>query len=523
MWKTIDLFAGAGGLSLGFEMTGEFEIVAAAENNKNARKTYFANHKEGGILTIEDVRGYNFKKLAEDLGGIDVVIGGPPCQGFSNANRQKNHIISQNNSLVKEYFRAIREIMPRAFVMENVSMLSSDTHRFYDSEIDHDEISALGLQMRDDELVITDENYDGLNCFEILSSENSADYRISGDIFQLLNVLYKDRNNDERFSKFLKKNGNRLSKLIKEHLDAGGNDFEILGLILESLRSKSQMLDLMETLGSFIRFQKSFVLIDELKENRIIYKLHQNPGTGKITADVSSYAVIDYVEKILGNKYKTDSDVVNSLWFGVPQERKRFIMIGVRSDLFKKSILFPRVELYKNVKQVTVGQAISDLVAYPVTDNIKESSLLPYLGNEGLSDYEKIMRIGSTGVRNHICPQTRELAQIRFSALKNGENFHKLDPELKKNYTDPGRTQNSIYQKLNPDEPSGTVTNVRKSMWVNPYQNRAISVREAARLQSFPDRFVFEGTKDSQYQQVGNAVPPLMAKGIAECLLENMK
>ena len=161
MLKTVDLFAGAGGLSYGFELTNQFLIVAAAENNKNARQTYVENHKgRGDIIMIPDVRGYNFKILTEKVGRIDVVIGGPPCQGFSNANRQKNHIISMNNSLVKEYFRAIKEIEPRAFVMENVSMLSSDTHRFYDSYCDHEVVEALELDMRDDDLVISEGDYD---------------------------------------------------------------------------------------------------------------------------------------------------------------------------------------------------------------------------------------------------------------------------------------------------------------------------------------------------------------------------
>ena len=75
MLKTIDLFAGAGGLSYGFESTGEFLIVAAAENNKNARKTYIENHKgRNDIRMIPDVRGYDFSALASEFDGIDVVI-----------------------------------------------------------------------------------------------------------------------------------------------------------------------------------------------------------------------------------------------------------------------------------------------------------------------------------------------------------------------------------------------------------------------------------------------------------------
>ena len=78
----------------------------------------------------------------------------------------------------------------------------------------------------------------------------------------------------------------------------------------------------------------------------------------------------------------------------------------------------------------------------------------------------------------------------------------------------------TIYLKLKYDEPSGTVVNVRKSMWVHPAISRALSVREAARLQTFPDSFVFMGTKDSQYQQVGIAVPPILARAIAETVLK---
>ena len=127
-------------------------------------------------------------------------------------------------------------------------------------------------------------------------------------------------------------------------------------------------------------------------------------------------------------------------------------------------------------------------------------------------------------LRNHIITDTRETALERFKALKQGQNFHALDDALKTNtYTDVSRTQNTIYLRLDYDQPCGTVVNVRKSMWVHPVLDRAVSVREAARLQTFPDSFVFCGTKDKQYQQVGNAVPPIMAKAIAKKLAQQLR
>ena len=93
------------------------------------------------------------------------------------------------------------------------------------------------------------------------------------------------------------------------------------------------------------------------------------------------------------------------------------------------------------------------------------------------------------------------------------------DSNLKSTYSDAERTQNTIYMRLKYDEPCGTVVNVRKSMWIHPELDRAISIREAARLQTFPDSFIFEGTKDNQYQQIGNAVPPFLAKEIAKSII----
>ena len=96
MFNTIDLFAGAGGLSLGFMQTKKFDIKVAYEFNPAMQETYKKNHP--GVAVFGDVRDANYAEIKEKYGDIDVVIGGPPCQGFSNANRQKNHAISQNNS-----------------------------------------------------------------------------------------------------------------------------------------------------------------------------------------------------------------------------------------------------------------------------------------------------------------------------------------------------------------------------------------------------------------------------------------
>jgi len=230
MLKTIDLFAGAGGLSLGFKQTGHFRLVAAAEIKEYARETYRHNIPDPGeeFVFIENVVGYDFKSLSRRFDGIDVVIGGPPCQGFSNANRQKTNLISMNNALVKEYFRAIKEIKPRAFVMENVSMLKSSIHRFYDSYIDHDLIKKLNetsadpakplIPMREDKIVMSSRNHDGFDLKAIAENREQLDaLLIPYALFQLLNVLNKNKNNDKRLPTYLQKHTREMCREIDDY------------------------------------------------------------------------------------------------------------------------------------------------------------------------------------------------------------------------------------------------------------------------------------------------------------------
>lgn len=534
MYKAIDLFAGAGGLSYGFLQTHRFSLVAAAEINPNAKATYEANiaHQIPNFVFIDNVVGYDFSRLNAELGGIDIVIGGPPCQGFSNANRQKNHLISMNNGLVKEYFRAIKEIRPLAFVMENVSMLQSAVHRFYESYKDNDEINRLieagyDIPKRQDSIIIADCLFDGID-YDCIAELNIDDLSLPAPLAKLLSVLNKNRKgkNPWRLKSYLDKHQNAICQQIENYVQTIIEPSAIQKTIIQYLQIIQQSIETADmemcadALEKIVKMQKMLSNIREIRQNKLIGK-YRITEDGALSFDVKSYSVIDYVNAILGDDYVQKGCMVNADWFGVPQERRRYIVMGIRKDRFKKEeLLMPAAP--EQIPIVTVGDAISDLQNYAACYE-RTHEEIPYKNDGQLSDYAIAMRDGSTGVNNQITAQTRAVALERFRAIKQGENFHSLEPSLKMTYAEPARTQNTIYLRLDPNKPSGTVLNVRKSMWIHPFLNRAITVREAARLQSFPDKFKFIGPKDSQYQQVGNAVPPLLAKGIAEKVLKNLE
>lgn len=193
--------------------------------------------------------------------------------------------------------------------------------------------------------------------------------------------------------------------------------------------------------------------------------------------------------------------------------------MGVKRSI-SETIALPKGR-FKDGEYRTVRDAIEDIEDVPPVFSLADDVGIQ-VEEVATGELGTLLRDSQT-LRNHITTSTTATAMERFKALKQGENFHSLDDSLKTTYTDASRTQNTIYLRLSYDEPSGTVVNVRKSMWVHPTLDRAISVREAARLQTFPDSFVFCGTKDKQYQQVGNAVPPIMAKAIAKKIAKLLK
>ena len=192
MYSVVDLFAGAGGLSLGFTQTGNYKVVAAFEKNEFAAETYKKNNPE--VELYNDVCSANYDELKKKYGNIDIVIGGPPCQGFSNANRQHNTAINQNNMLVKQYIRAILELNPKAFIMENVGMLKSDVHKFYKTSNDIALIQEYEIETQNSKIFLLSRDFFFPEINDFINNLNNIDNYIWNDEFYLgINVIYKQK------------------------------------------------------------------------------------------------------------------------------------------------------------------------------------------------------------------------------------------------------------------------------------------------------------------------------------------
>ena len=205
--------------------------------------------------------------------------------------------------------------------------------------------------------------------------------------------------------------------------------------------------------------------------------------------------------------YTLNHDIVNAYNFGVPQTRERTIIIGTLS---KKGITIPK---QNNAPRTTVRDAISDL-AY--LDSGEGSDISEYK-NDSQSEYQQKIRNGSKILYNHKATNHSSFALEKLKMIPPEGDKTSMPKELY------GKQQfSTTWARLKWDSPSPTIdtrfdtpSNGRNS---HPFLNRSITPREAARIQSFPDSFIFYGNKCSICKQIGNAVPPKMAKIISVAL-----
>lgn len=391
----VDLFAGAGGFSLGFEMSG-FDVSLAVESDKWASETLELNHHTSQVI-CEDIRSYHEPAKIDSVCSVkpDVVIGGPPCQGFSLAGPANKDPKDPRNSLFINFAQWVQVLTPRAFVMENVKGL--------------------------------------------LSRKNSE--------------------------------GESVINIIRQ-----------------------------------------------------------------------TFERLDYFVEVW---------VLNAADFGVPQFRERVFIVGHKGN---KEIAKPKAthcsaakvngELFYECqlkRTPTLWDAISDL---PVLEAGEGEEAQVYQ-SEPQTAYQSQLRNQDRVLYNHVAMSHSPRLVSRFAEIKWGESSADVSREhAARRRNGNGEISNVVYdqnnRRLHPHKPSHTIAASFYANFVHPYQHRNLTAREGARIQSFPDWYRFLGKKTvvshnllqrenrlsekhlCQYNQIGNAVPPLLAKVIANHLRETL-
>lgn len=202
--------------------------------------------------------------------------------------------------------------------------------------------------------------------------------------------------------------------------------------------------------------------------------------------------------------YSVRSGLLDASRFGVPQRRTRYFAIGCRDGSP------PALPTGSDRPPPSVSDAIGDLPSLTVG---AVHGHLPY-SEPPRSAFAKRLRGRLTECDGHLVTLNAPEIVARYPFIPQGGNWRDIPGDLMASYTDRSRCHTGIYRRLHSGQPSIVIGNFRKNMLLHPFEHRGLSVREAARLQSFPDRYQFSGSIGLQQQHVGNAVPPLLAKAV---------
>jgi DNA (cytosine-5)-methyltransferase 1 len=391
--KVLDTFAGAGGFSLGFDLTGHYDIIGAIEFDQWAADTFQYNHPKATTL-VGDIQKFDKNFLLDKFQDKpDIILGGPPCQGYSIANRNAGDATDPRNSLFKEFIRLGEVFDPEVMIMENVPNL---------------------------------------------------------------------------------------------------------------MKAKTSSKDL----------------------------------------------VIDIIVKELENLgYNVYHTILNATDFGVPQIRRRLVVIASKQKLENPfpepthSVETNSYSLFGNdlKRTPTLWEAISDL---PQTEACQGGEIMDY-PTSPKNEFQKEIRGNSKMVYNHVAMRHSKRMVERFASMSWGHSVSDVPEHLKPiKRNGNGEFSEKVYDQNNrrmyPDKQCHTIAASFYANFVHPYKNRNFTPREGARIQTFPDWYVFQGKptvvshkllqregRDEekhlcQYNQIGNAVPPYLAKAIAENLYSQL-
>ena len=254
-----------------------------------------------------------------------------------------------------------------------------------------------------------------------------------------------------------------------------------------------------------------FSIVDRLKPKAILFE--NVPNFAQAQGGALLIALIDEMKR---RSYGVHVEVLNAWKYRVPQHRSRLFVVGVADD---RRFEWPA----PRGRRPSVGQAIGDL---PVVEANSREETLTYEGSPSTL-LAKMLRRGLRGreslvVHDHVTRAVRPDDAEIYSKLKPGDTYLEVPEHLRRYRSD---IFNDKYLRLSFDDLSRTITAhiAKDGYWyIHPSEDRTLSIREAARIQTFPDRFRFAGPPTSRYQQIGNAVPPLLASAIALSILNSI-
>ncbi|CAG1771703.1 DNA cytosine methyltransferase [Geobacter sp.] len=391
-FTVLDTFAGAGGFSLGFQLAGA-KIVGAIEVDNWASETFSFNHPDSVVMQ-GDITQISDDQIVESFGSLrpDIILGGPPCQGFSICNKNSGDPKDPKNSLFKEFIRVGRLLQPKVMIMENVP------------------------------------------------------------------------------------------NLIKARTE-----------------SKELVID---------------IIVSEL-------------------------------EKL---NYHVDFGILEATDYGVPQIRKRLVVVASRTKMRKPfpdkthTVCDQRSLLNYNLQRCpTLWDAISDLPKIAAREGAEEA----HYDKPPQNAYQSFLRRDSHKLFNHKAMNHSKRLVDRFASMRWGDSTSDVPDHLRPLKRNSSEFSDKIYdqnnRRMHPDRPCHTIAASFYANFVHPFIDRNFTAREGARIQSFPDWYVFKGKPTvvshkllhregrleekhlCQYNQIGNAVPPLMAKAIASNIFDQLR